>query len=566
MCAAILQLFLCLALGLAPGGAGAGPLPGQHGLPSDLILADQPPLREQAQTLRKMTEWLQENAPQGGFMDKVKGFFGGGPQTVPLVNIPLLPLNSAQVNGKMIAVQGVFVPGTSPGTASMTSEGITVVLSLAPGVARAGLPEKLDGLPLHAEGVAEALPNGNVSLRVQKLQPAGSLTYLRLGRAAELGQGWDWAVWAYNRGAQAAQREGYLLGAYGATQAAFITLHKMKEERAARALLSTAWSAFTVQDKGVPRYHTWVQKPEGDWERLPASKAIAPTLKSLEESGFWYKLVDFFVVLSGGNAALGFLLLAVMTRLLVYPLTKKQLSSARDMQRLQPLMKKLQDKYKNDKQKFQEEFWKLCKEHGVNPLGGCLPMLVQMPLLFFVYAGIRAYIVNLDTQGFFWVHSLAQPDFGLLVLYTVSQVLFGKLTQSQNPQAALDPQQKQQQQMMTYMMPIMFFFLFQSFPAGFMLYWLGTNVVYIVQQYWFNYTAGPLQCLEERAGGEDPAPSPSAPATSKGGWMSRLTASPPPQDPQELQSFEKKKARAAGKMTSREEAEKQRKRRRRPRT
>jgi YidC/Oxa1 family membrane protein insertase len=537
----------------------------QQGLPDDLTISSQPPVADQSKTLYDMAIWLQQNGPKGGPFDKIlgslKGMFGGGAAVAPTNISRLANLTQAEaelIRGKMLAVQGVFTPGQAAGTGSMTSEGTTCLLSLSPGLARAGLPDSVDGLPVRAEGVAEVLANGVVSLRVQKLQPAESLTFLRLGRVYEIQKDYADAVWAYKLAAAAAKPEDYLPGAFGATEAGFLTHNQLQQPSASQPIFASAWTNFTIRDAGKPRYTTWVQNSSGSWDAEPVSTAIAPTLKALNSGGTAYKIVDFFVTLMGGNAALGFLLLAVVTRMLVYPLTKKQLSSARDMQRLQPLMKKLQDKHKNDKQKFQEEFWKLCQEHGVNPLGGCLPMVVQMPLLFFVYAGIRGYIVNLDTQGFLWAHSLAQPDMWLLIAYTVSQVFFGKLTQAQNPQAAIDPQQKQQQQMMTYMMPVMFFFLFQSFPAGFMLYWLGTNVAYIGQQFWFNYTAGPLLPPDEN---------PQKPAGSGGGgWFGKMMAgaTPPPEKPPagDLESFQDKQAKAAGKMTSREEAEKSRKKRR----
>ena len=160
--------------------------------------------------------------------------------------------------------------------------------------------------------------------------------------------------------------------------------------------------------------------------------------------------------------------------------TKKQLESQRRMQAIQPQIKELQQKYATDKQKFQEEFWKLCQENNCNPLGGCLPMLVQMPILIFLYRGIRDYIVQFDGQSFLWVSNLAQPNTILLILYTISMVFFQKMAAQTQP--VTDPQQAQQQKMMTYMMPLMFFFFFQSFPAAFILYWLGSNLIYFGEQ------------------------------------------------------------------------------------
>ncbi len=541
------------------------PLPNQQGLPPELTLADQPPLTEQVKTLEQLAAWVKQSTPQAGLGEKIKSLFAGGERKAVLINLPQLPVVAPALAEKptLIAVQGLFVPGTKPEVASFAGRDSSCVLSLGPAVLREGLPEDLAGLPVRAEGLAQVQPgSGLVTIQVAKLTPGGSLCYLRLGRAYELLGQYQAAVAAYLEGAALAQRErtasgaGYEFGVFGATQAAWLTYRQLGDEKTARNLYSRAWTLGTSSREATV---TWVQEqdaqgePTGFWKQDLVTQAIAPTLKALEEKGFWYKFVQGFVTLAGGNAGLGLLLLAVATRILVYPLTKKQMASARDMQRLQPMMKQLQEKYKGDKQKFQEEFWKLCREHGVNPLGGCLPMLVQMPLLYFVYMGVRAYIVNLDGQGFLWVHSLARPDIPLLIVYTLSQIAFGKVTQQQNPSAALDPQQRQQQQMMTYLMPVMFFFLFQGFPAAFMLYWLGTNLAYLAQQLWYNRTAPPLD-------------QPLTPKQAGGGWLTKMmgAASRPSEEGAHsaAPSFEEKKAAAEGKMTSKADAEKRRKRKR----
>lgn len=535
--------------------AAEGLVASQEGLPPALVISDQPPLDQQIQTLQQMTAWIERNRPKLGFWDKVKGFFGGGDR-VPLVNLSQLETFADTLQGRLIAVEGLLAqeePGDEATLRGETAGSVACRLSFAPGMIREGLPEELKGLPVRAEGVAEILASGIVSVRVQELQPGGALAYLRLGRIYEIQEDYLAAIKAYQQGSALAMSENYLLGAFGATRKAELTKEYLNDDKAAKKLYASTWNTYTRRGPGdLPLYYTWKQQADQTWERLPVSVAIAGELQALEEQGFWYKLVHAFVVAAAGNAALGLLLLALVTRMLVYPLTKKQLASARDMQRLQPQMKKLQEKHKGDKQKFQAEFWKLCQEHGVNPLGGCLPLLIQMPLLYFVYMGIRAYIVNLDGHSFLWVNSLAQPDLALLLLYTVSQIAFGKLTQQQNPAASMDPQQRQQQQMMTYMMPIMFFFLFQSFPAGFMLYWLGTNVVYIGQQLWYNRTAGSSEAAATPA--------------KKGGWLAKLTAADTnptsEKDKAAPRSYQQKKAATEGKMTSKEEASKRRKKRR----
>ncbi len=548
-------LAVLTAVGLLSASVFAAPLPRQRGLPEELVIQDQPPLAEQLRTLEQMAAHTRQHAPKPGFFEKAKAFFSGG-QQVPLINLSQLGAAATALKGKpaLIAVQGVWQPGKDAGVASFSSRGVTCRLTLGPGVVREGLPESLAGLPVRAEGLAQVQPNGVVTIQVARLIPGGSLVDLRIARAHELEGQYQAAMDPYNVAARLAQTENYEFGPFAATRAADLALTQLRDEKAARGLYSSAWNLYSKRVRGEPAYHTWVQSPDGDWRQEPVTVAIAEPLRQLEQDGFWYRFVAGFVTVCGGNAGLALLLLAVVTRVLVYPLTKRQLASARDMQRLQPMMKALQEKHKGDKQKFQEEFWKLCQEHGVNPLGGCLPLLVQMPLLYFVYVGLRAYIVNLDQASFLWVPSLAQPDMILLIVYTISQIAFGKVTQAQNPAAAMDPQQRQQQQMMTYMMPIMFFFLFQGFPAAFMLYWLGTNVVYLAQQMYYNHTAPPLDA-------------PLTPKRGGGGWFARMMHSAgktttTPQPPPSTGSYEAKRAASEGKLTSKQEADKRRKKRR----
>ena len=287
------------------------------------------------------------------------------------------------------------------------------------------------------------------------------------------------------------------------------------------------------------------------WEKLPLTKAIGGPLDSMSRNDFWYRFMEFFVMLAGNSPWLGVVLLAVVSRVIIWPLTKKQLASAEAMKRLQPQIKALQERYVDDKQKFQEEFWRLCQANGVNPLGGCLPMLIQMPVLIFLYKGIREYIVQFDGHSFLWVKNLAAPDLPLLVLYTLSMILFQKMTQKLQPTPTMNAQQAQQQQMMTYMMPAMFFFMFQSFPAAFLLYWVATNVVYFVQQY--AYTAA---MARKAAAGETESLTPAEPRQGGfAGAMTRMIAQKSEAEAsksatEDKQSFHEKQAQAQGKKTA----------------
>ncbi len=464
----------------------AEPLPGQEGLPPELTIPAEPELDDQIDDLEDLAKYAKRNAPETGFVASLKNLFSGTKKP-RLINIDLLAANVSELKGTQIVVEGIYeVRGEEE--AIFRSEGATCHLTLAGGTQPEGFPDSgPDGLPARVEGTVEMGEQGLPLIRVQQLTPALALSFIRLGRAYELDEEYEDAVEAYSAGAVAGVPTGYKYAAFARIHAAELALEELDDGATARRLYDAAWTGFAATKTNAETgYYTWTRPANAQtWQKQPVGEAIREPLDSLKRGGFWYGLVNAFVRIAGGNPAFGVLLLAVVTRLMIYPLTKKQLVSMRAMQKIQPRIKELQKKHKDNKQKFQEEFWKLCKEHNVNPLGGCLPLLVQMPILIMIYRGIRDYAVQFDGASFLWVKNLAQPDIYLLVAYTISMIGFQKMTQRMNPAAAMDPQQASQQQMMTYMMPLLFFFMFQSFPAAFILYWLGTNLVYFTEQYLF---------------------------------------------------------------------------------
>ena len=191
------------------------------------------------------------------------------------------------------------------------------------------------------------------------------------------------------------------------------------------------------------------------------------------------------------------IILSVMTKLLFYRLTHKSFKSMKDMQRIQPRMKELQEKYKGDRAKLNEEMMKLYKTAGVNPLGGCLPLLLQMPV-FWALFNVLSNTIELRNAPFAsWINDLSAPDvlfsFGvtipflgsnfhlLPILMGVAMVVQTKLggspTGDGTPAAA-------QTKMMNFLMPIIFTVIFYAMPSGLVLYWLVNNVLSIVQQYY----------------------------------------------------------------------------------
>jgi YidC/Oxa1 family membrane protein insertase len=239
---------------------------------------------------------------------------------------------------------------------------------------------------------------------------------------------------------------------------------------------------------------------------VEAARAAQMRLDMLQRGDWRYKAIGTFVRLLGGNrrysSALALLLIAVLVKLVTWPLTSSSFRSIRAMQSLQPLIKELQEKHKGDRQALAAEQMRLFKKHKINPLGGCLPMLIQMPILIGVYQGIRFYQYQLYNAKFLWIGNLALPDMPLLILYAVSLYASQKLTMM--PQA--DPQQQQMQNTMTIMMPLMLTVMFASLPAAFILYWFFYNILITAHQYYLMRqpapALAPVKADEEGAPGK----------------------------------------------------------------
>ena len=174
------------------------------------------------------------------------------------------------------------------------------------------------------------------------------------------------------------------------------------------------------------------------------------------------------------NYGVAIIIITVIIKLLFSPLTWKSFKSMQAMQHLQPQMKRLQDIYKNDRQKLNEEMMKLYREQKVNPLGGCLPMVVQIPVFIALYQVLYASI-ELRHAGFiWWMKDLSAPDHPMAVLMGASMVIQQWMTPTTG-----DPRQAK----MMLFMPIIFTFMFLNFPVGLVIYWLVNNLLTIAQQY-----------------------------------------------------------------------------------
>ena len=184
-------------------------------------------------------------------------------------------------------------------------------------------------------------------------------------------------------------------------------------------------------------------------------------------------------------------LFAILIKLVTYPLMAKQIRSSKKMQEISPIMNKIKTKYKNNPTLQQQKMAALFQEHKINPLAGCLPLLIQMPVLMSVFMVFRNTIEFRGESFFLWINDLSAADTLLYLgeipinilpfLMSASMYYTMKLSSANQP-AGGDPAQEATQQMMKYMFPGMMFFLFYSFPSGLNLYYLCFNVMQIAQQ------------------------------------------------------------------------------------
>lgn len=208
----------------------------------------------------------------------------------------------------------------------------------------------------------------------------------------------------------------------------------------------------------------------GDWVR-PIATMLLKTLNFIHDH-LW------------ANYGVAIMLLTIIIKLVFWPVTHKSTESMKRMMEVQPLVKAIQEKHKNNPQKMQQEVMAVYKEHKVNPLGGCLPMLIQIPIFVSLFYVLRSAI-ELRYAPFLWIHDLSEPEnlfadtlpFALNILpllMALTMYFQQKLTPSGG-----DPAQAK---MMRIMMPIMMLFFLYSYASGLALYWTTQNVLMIVQQ------------------------------------------------------------------------------------
>jgi len=232
-------------------------------------------------------------------------------------------------------------------------------------------------------------------------------------------------------------------------------------------------------------------------------------------------MINVVVMLSSylyNNFGLTIILLTIVVRGVMYPLTLKQLRASKRMQELQPKIAEIRKKYAKDKQRLAKEEMALMKESGVSPAGCLLPMLVQMPVWIALYQSIIRVLavtpedfLNLSRylysawplvfsqvpleSKFLWL-DLAVPDSRLLLPILVGGSMW--VQQKMTTPVTTDPKQRAQSQMMLWMMPLMFAFFCLSFPSGLALYWLTSNVISVVMQYFISGWGGLASTFGQR--------------------------------------------------------------------
>jgi YidC/Oxa1 family membrane protein insertase len=215
----------------------------------------------------------------------------------------------------------------------------------------------------------------------------------------------------------------------------------------------------------------------------------------------------FLYQILGGNVILAIIVFTILIRLATYPLTMKQQRSTKAMQELQPELKKLQEKYKNNREQLAQAQWELYRQYGVNPLAGCLPLLIQLPILLALYRAIVTTLAAtplelLNLSGRLWVPelsnlvplenkflwlNLAVPDplyvLPILVLATtwLQQKLLMPATPASNSGDRSADQAAQVSRQMMVIMPFMFAFFSLSFASGLSIYFIGSNLIGIGQ-------------------------------------------------------------------------------------
>lgn len=253
----------------------------------------------------------------------------------------------------------------------------------------------------------------------------------------------------------------------------------------------TTNTKLTIPWKHEPISYTLYIGPKD----FAALNAVNPMLDRAVDFGWFHFIARPLVHLLrlshsfSGNYGIDIILLTLLVKLAFFPLSNKSFKSMAQMREVQPVMERLREQYKDDREKLNKEMMELYRRYKINPLGGCLPMVVQMPVFIGLYQALSNAIELRQAPFFGWIQDLSQPDrlgaLDLLFIHPpgipVLTLLMGAtmfLQQAMTPMSGDPTQQK-----MMMLMPVIFTIMFVNFPAGLVLYWLVNNVLSIAQQY-----------------------------------------------------------------------------------
>lgn len=257
-------------------------------------------------------------------------------------------------------------------------------------------------------------------------------------------------------------------------------------------LLLLAGCSTTTKDGGI----RLIDPKNGIWDRF----FVGPLSEFLK----------FIADITGGAYGISILIVTIIVRFLVLPLTLKQQKSSKAMQALQPELAKIKEKYKDEPQKQQEETMKLFTSNNVNPMAGCFPIFIQMPVLIALYHAIFR-TPEIRAHEFLWLQ-LGTPDPWVLPIIAALTTFL---------QQKLMPKQQMQQMgaMQTIMLifPVMIFFMSRSFPAALPLYWIYSNIFTIIQNFFIYRDKGTTPIVVTATETPSPAKKKSGPNNSKNG-------------------------------------------------
>jgi len=256
------------------------------------------------------------------------------------------------------------------------------------------------------------------------------------------------------------------------------------------------FAGAAISDGDINRFELFVGPKDID-----LLKGINPKLEQVVSFGWisilakpLFLLVNWFNDHAVHNFGWSIVVVTIAINFILFPLKFTNMKSMRKMQALKPHIDLINAKYKNIKMtdpragEKNQEIMDLYKKHGVNPMGGCFPMLIQLPFFFAFY---RVFTVSVEMRGasWLWVTDLSQPEDLAIRILPIIMIVTQFLMQKMTPQPNQDPSQ----QKMMMMMPLIFGFMFYRFPSGLVLYYLTSNLVQIAQQWFFNRTEAAIE-------------------------------------------------------------------------